>query len=234
MQIHLEKKFSSYVFLHITEAIEVTQEINCTGIIPLEALHVHLPKRPHFQKDCPGDGDEENIEPQHKIIGTVTHTMEAQTPVTDKSLSDFMYKNVKQTEKLKKKYTATKSKLKRTKQELDEVRSKKHESVHATSENTMPKKTVSFAKNTMPKKASTKTKPSTKGVARSKSSKSLTTTTTTTTSLNPKVKVKTEPVSAIETDDSSDDDGGAGTENVTEIDTEESSSYSLTDSDSDE
>ena len=56
--------------------------------------------------------------------------MEAQTPVTDKSLSDFMYKNFKQTEKLKKKYTATKSKLKRTKQELDEVKSKKHESIH--------------------------------------------------------------------------------------------------------
>ena len=183
-----------------------------------------------FQKDCLGDGDEENIEPQHK---TVTHTIEAQTPVTDKSLSDFMYKNFKQTEKLKKKYTATKSKLKRTKQELDEVRSKKYESVHTTSDNTTPKKTVTFAKNTMPKKASMETKPSTKGMARSKSSKSLTTTTTTT-SLNPKVKVKTEPVSTIETDDTSDDDGGADTENVTEIDTEESSSSSLTESDSDE
>ena len=43
-------------------------------------------KTGHFQKDCPGDSDEENMEPQHKIIGTVTHTMEAQTPVTDKSL----------------------------------------------------------------------------------------------------------------------------------------------------
>ena len=47
MQIHLEKKFSCYVFLHITEATEVTQEINSTGIIPLEALRAHLPKRPH-------------------------------------------------------------------------------------------------------------------------------------------------------------------------------------------
>ena len=47
-------------------------------------------KTGHFQKDCPGEGDEEHIEPQHKIIGTVTHTMEAQTHVTDKSLSDFM------------------------------------------------------------------------------------------------------------------------------------------------
>ena len=69
-------------------------------------------KTGHFQKDFPGDGDEKNMEPQHKIIGTVTHTMEAQTPVTDKSLSDFMYKNFKQTEKLKKKYTAAKTRLK--------------------------------------------------------------------------------------------------------------------------
>ena len=42
-----KKKFSCYVFLRITEAIEVTQEINSTGIIPLEALCAHLPKRPH-------------------------------------------------------------------------------------------------------------------------------------------------------------------------------------------
>ena len=71
-------------------------------------------KTRHFQKDCSGDDDKENVEPQHKIIGTVTQTMEAQTPVTDKSLSDFMYKNFKQTEKLKKKYTAAKTKLKKT------------------------------------------------------------------------------------------------------------------------
>ena len=37
-------------------------------------------KTRHFQKDCPGDGDEENMEPQHKIIGTVIHTMDSQTP----------------------------------------------------------------------------------------------------------------------------------------------------------
>ena len=66
-------------------------------------------KTGHFQKDCPGEGDEENIEPQHKITGTVTHTMEAQTPVTDKSLSDYICRNFKQTEKLNKKYTAMKS-----------------------------------------------------------------------------------------------------------------------------
>ena len=104
-------------------------------------------KTGHFQKDCPGDGDEENVETKHKIIGTITHTMEAQTPATDKSLSDFMYNNFKQTEKLKKKYTATKSKLKITKQELEEVKSKKYEPANTTTDNTPPKKTVTFAKN---------------------------------------------------------------------------------------
>ena len=112
----------------------------------------------HFQKDCPGDGDEENTEPQHKIIGTVTHTMEAQTPVTDKSLSDFMYKNFKQTEKLKKKYTATKTKLKKTKQELEDVKSKKQEPIYTTTETMPPRKTVTFAKNTTNKKTPLKGK----------------------------------------------------------------------------
>ena len=75
------------------------------------------------------------MEPQHKIIGTVTHTMEAQTPVTD-----FMYKNFKQTEKLKKKYTAAKTKLKKTKQELEDVKSRKPEPTYTTTEATSPKK----------------------------------------------------------------------------------------------
>ena len=35
------------MFLRTTETIEVTQEINSTGIIPLEALRAYLPKRPH-------------------------------------------------------------------------------------------------------------------------------------------------------------------------------------------
>ena len=43
----MEEKCSCYVFLRITGAIEVTQEINNTGIIPPEAQHAHLPKRPH-------------------------------------------------------------------------------------------------------------------------------------------------------------------------------------------
>ena len=49
----MEKNFSSHVFLCITEAIEVTQEINSTSIIPLEALRAHLPKRPHILVENP-------------------------------------------------------------------------------------------------------------------------------------------------------------------------------------
>ena len=187
-------------------------------------------KTGHFQKDCPGDGDEENVEPQHKIIGTVTHTMEAQTPVTDKSLSDFMYKNFKQTEKLKKKYTATKTKLKRTKQELDEVKNRKSETTFTTTENISPKKTVTFAKNTTPKKSLQKGKVGTKN----KTNRTTTTTVTTPSSSVPKTRVKTEPVSLIETEDTSDDYNGDEVENITEIDTEESSSSCLTESDLEE
>ena len=127
--------------------------------------------------------------------------MEAQTPVTDKSLSDFMYKNFKQTEKLKKKYTATKTKLKRIKQELDEVKNRKLETTFTTAENTPPKKMVTFAKCTTPKKSPQKGKVGTKN----KMNKTTPTTVTTTSSSVPKTRVKTEPVSMIETEDTSDD-----------------------------
>ena len=184
----------------------------------------------HFQKDCPGDGDEENSESPHKIIGTVTHTMEAQTPVTDKSLSDFMYKNFKQTEKLKKKYTVAKTKLRKTKQELEDVKNRKTETTFTTAEVTTPKKAVTFAKNTTFKKTPTKGKTSSKG----KVNKTTTTTVTTTSSSSPKARVKTEPVWIIETEDTSDDNEGEDREDITEVDSEESSSICTTESDSDE
>ena len=187
-------------------------------------------KTGHFQKDCPGDGDDENVEPQHKIIGTVTHTMEVQTPVTDKSLSDFMYKSFKQTEKLKKKYIAAKTKLKKTKQELEHVKSRKSEAIFTTTENTPPKKTVTFVKNTTPKRSVPKGKVSTK----TKINKTTTTTVTMTSSSTPKARVKTEPVSVIETGETSDDNEGDDGENITEVDSEKSSSSCTTDSESDE
>ena len=187
-------------------------------------------KTGHFQKDCPGDGDEENMKPQHKIIRMVTHTMEAQTPVTDKSLSDFMYKNFKQTEKLKKKYTTAKTKLKKTKQELEDVRSRKPEATFTTTEATSPRKTVTFAKNTMYKKFLPKGKVSTKA----KVSKTAAITVATTSTSTPKTKVKTEPVSMIENEDTSDDNEGDDGENITEVDSEDGSSSVSTDSDTDE
>ena len=167
--------------------------------------------------------------PQHKIIGMVTYTVEAQTPVTDKSLSDFMYKNFKQTEKLKKKYTAAKTKLKKTKQELEDVRSRKPEATFTTTEATSPKKTVMFAKNTTYKKSPPKGKVSTKV----KVSKTTTTMVAMTSSSTPKTKVKTEQVSMIESGDTSDDNDGDDGENITEVDSEDSSFSVSTDSDTD-
>ena len=187
-------------------------------------------KTGHFQKDCPGDGNEENTEPQHKIIGTVTHTMEAQTPVTDKSLSDFMYKNFKQTEKLKKKYTAAKTKLKKTKQELEDVKNRKQEATFTATENVPPKKTVMFVKNTTPKRSTLKGKVN----AKSKTNKTTTTTVTMTSSSVPKARMKTKPVSMIETGDTSNDNEGDDGENITEVDSGDSSSSCPTDSDSEE
>ena len=208
-----------------------TSDKNATPRRPQTFNHCYkCSKTGHFQKDCPGDGDEENVEPQHKIIGTVTHTMEAQTPVTDKSLSDFMYKNFKQTEKLKKKYTATKTKLKKTKQELEDIKNRKPEAIFTTTENTPPKKIVTFAKNTMPKRSVPKGKVS----SENKINKTTTTTVTTTSSSTPKARIKTEPVSVIETGETSDDNEGDDGENITEVDSEESSSSCTTDSESDE
>ena len=187
-------------------------------------------KTGHFQKDCPGDGDEENTEPPHKIIGTVTHIMEAQTPVTDKSLSDFMYKNFKQTEKLKKKYSVAKTKLRKTKQELEDVKIRKSESTFTTAEVASPKKMVTFAKNTTFKKTPTKGKSNNKN----KVNKTTTTTVMTTSSSSPKARVETEPVSIIEMGDTSDDNEGEDGEDITEVDSGESSSICTTESNSDE
>ena len=156
--------------------------------------------------------------------------MEAQTPVTDKSLSDFMYKNFKQTEKLKKKYTAAKMKLRKTKQELEDVKSRKTETTFTTAEIASPKKTETFVKNTTTKKIPTKGKVNTKN----KVNETTTTTLMTTSSSSPKARVKTESVLMIETEDTSDDNEADDGENITEVDSEESSLSCTTDSNSDE
>ena len=153
-----------------------------------------------------------------------------QTPVTDKSLSDFMYKNFKQTEKLKKKYTAAKTKFKKTKQELEDVKNRKPEATFTTTEATSPKKTVTFAKNTMTKRSLPKGKVSTKN----KVNKTTTTTVTTTSHSSLKAGVKSETVSMIETGDTSDDNEEDDRENITEVDSEGSPPSCTMDSDSDE
>ena len=85
-------------------------------------------------------------------------------------------------------------------------------------------------KNTTPKRPTSKGKVN----AKSKINKTTTTTVTMTSSSAPKVRVKTEPVSMIETGDTSDDNKGDDGENITEVYLEESSSSCTTDSDSEE
>ena len=67
-----------------------------------------------------------------------------------------------------------------------------------------------------------------------KVSKPTITTAATTSSSTTKIKVKTEPVSIIDSGDTSDDDEGDDGENITEVDSGDSSSSVSTDSDTDE
>ena len=85
-------------------------------------------------------------------------------------------------------------------------------------------------KNTTPKTSVPKGKVSTKN----KINKTTTNTVTTTSSSTPKVRIKTEPVSVIEIGETRDDNEGDDGENITEVDSEESSSSCTTDSESDE
>ena len=71
----------------------------------------------HFAKECPNKKDS----PQ-QIVGSITHTMEDKSLVTDKSLSDFFYKNMKNTEKYRLKAMVSQAKLKKTQQELEETK----------------------------------------------------------------------------------------------------------------
>ena len=82
----------------------------------------------------------------------------------------------------------------------------------------------------MPKRSVPKGKVSTKN----KINKTTTTTVTTTSSSTPKARIKIEPVSVIGTGETSDDNEGDNGENITEVDSEESSSSCTTDSELDE
>ena len=106
----------------------------------------------HFAKECPYEDGSATGTPPPNVIGTVTHTMEAQTPVTDKSLTDFLYKNFKSTEKYKQKVGKLQTRLKKAKQDLKDAKKETQEIIAATTrEITTPKKTVTFSKSTTKK-----------------------------------------------------------------------------------
>ena len=46
----------------------------------------------HFAKECPQETNTgSQYEPPQQVVGSITHTIEAKSPVTDKSLNDFFY-----------------------------------------------------------------------------------------------------------------------------------------------
>ena len=140
--------------------------------------------------------------PPPNVTGTMTHTMEAQTPVTDKSLTDFLYKNFKSTEKYKQKENKFQTKLTKTKQELKDAKKETREVIAATTrEMTNPKKTVTFTNGkTIPPKGTPYPKEKIKGNPELKVKPKTMMTNTNTTSKTPEVAktlVKMEPVLAI-------------------------------------
>ena len=190
----------------------------------------------YFAKECPyTNGNVDGTPPLPNIIGTVTHTMEAQTPVTDKSLTDFLYKNFKSTEKYKQKAGKLQTKLTKAKQELKNAKKEMREVIAATTkELTNPKKMVTFAKTPSNKAVPPKGTPSPKGKIRGNSKlKTKPKFTTANVNTTPKVSevakaiVKTEPVSAIhsESEESEDDqESQAPVEEVTDASEESSDS----------
>ena len=163
----------------------------------------------HFAKECPyTEGSASDSPPPPNVIGTVTHTMEAQTPVTDKSLTDFLYKNFKSTEKYKQKAGKLQTRLKKAKQDLKDAKKETQEIIAATTREVLaPKKTVTFTKTVG--KTNTQTRGSNSPKAkvkvtpkpRTKPKTSQTTSSTTTKVIEPsKIVIKTEPITAIQTE----------------------------------
>ena len=157
----------------------------------------------HFAKECPyTDRNVDGTPPPPNVIGTITHTIEAQTSVTDKSLTDFLYKNFKSTEKYKQKANKLQTKLTKTKQELKDAKKETREVIAATTrEMTTPKKMVTFTNSkTIPPKGTPFPKEKVKGNPKQMTKPKAMTTNTNATSKTPEVAkavVKTEPVSAI-------------------------------------
>ena len=187
----------------------------------------------HFAKECPyTDGNVDGTPPPPNVIGTVTHTMEAQTPVTDKSLTDFLYKNFKSTEKYKQKANKLQTKLTKTKQELKDAKKETREVIAATTrEMTTPKKMVTCANGkTIPPKGTPFPKEKVKRNPKQKTKPKTMTTNTNATSKTPEVAkavVKTEPVSAIHSgSEESEDEQDSPTSLEEDTDSSEESSDS--------
>ena len=163
----------------------------------------------HFAKECPYEDGSTTGTPPPNVIGTVTHTMEAQTPVTDKSLTDFLYKNFKSTEKYKQKAGKFQTRLKKAKQDLKDAKKEAQEIIAATTrEVATPKKTVTFSKSTIKKTGPSTKFPVTpmgkpKGIAKTKTRTKIPTTTTavrTTPKASEVVKatIKSEPIAIVQ------------------------------------
>ena len=163
--------------------------------------------------------------------------MEAQTPVTDKSLTDFLYKNFKSTEKYKQKAGKLQTQLKKAKQDLKDAQKEMQDVIAATTrEMTAPKKTVTFSKNTTKKIGSPTKFPVTprmkhKEIAKTKARARNPTVVTTsgTTPNNPegtKVTVKTEPITVVQDEseqpeEEEEETSESETESISESESEE-------------
>ena len=187
----------------------------------------------HFAKDCPyTDGNVDGTPPPLNVKGTVTHTLEALTPVTDKSLTDFLYKNFKSTEKYKQKANKLQTKLTKTKQELKDAIKETREVIAATTrEMATPKKTVTFANSkTIPPKGTPFPKEKVKEHHKQKTKSKTMTTNTNTTSKAPEITktvVKKEPVSAIHSEsEESEDEQHSSTSVAEDTDSSEENSDS--------
>ena len=191
----------------------------------------------HFAKECPYEDGSVAGAPPPNVIGTVTHTMEAQTPVTDKSLTDFLYKNFKSTEKYKQKAGKLQTQLKKAKQDLKDAKKETQDVIAATTrEMTAPKKTVTFSKNTTKKIGPSTKFPVTprgkpKEIAKTKA-KARTPTVVTTSGTTPnnsegtKVIVKTEPITVVQDESEQPEEEEEGTtesetESISESESEE-------------
>ena len=181
----------------------------------------------HFAKECPQETTTgAQNEPPQQVVGSITHTMEAKSAVTDKSLNDFFYKNMKNTEKYRWKATVSRAKLKKTRQELEDIKNTKATTTNTTKTNpttttgdSSTKKSVSFVKGT----GTGRKQNISRGNCTNTKTSSTRTNPKTTGSMNPRVVIKKEPVSITEIDEEGveqTDSEGSDTDTMAEMDTD--------------